>query len=82
MIIEQELTKGYVDLTGRFPYKSARGNQCIFVAFHVDSNAILVKAIKNRESDEITKAWMYTNNKLKQPNETPDVKRTYRREYQ
>ena len=56
MIIEREPTKGYLDLTGRFPYKSAQGNQYIFVTYHVTSNAILAKAIKNRESEEITKA--------------------------
>jgi hypothetical protein len=73
MIIENDTTKGYLDLTGRFPYKSAQGNQYIFVAFHVDGNAILVKGIKNRESEEITKAWQHINNRLKKANATPNL---------
>ena len=73
MIIEREPTKGYLDLTGRFPYKSAQGNQYIFVAFHVPTNAILAKAIKNRESEEITKAWTSINDRLETAKETPDL---------
>ena len=73
MIIEREPTKGYLDLTGRFPYKSAQGNQYIFVAFHVTTNAILAKAIKNRESDEITRAWTSINDRLETAKETPDL---------
>lgn len=34
----------YIDLTGRFPYRSARGNEYIFVAYHYDANAILATA--------------------------------------
>ena len=48
---------GYVDLTGRFPYISAQGNQYILVAYGYDSNAILVEPIKNRNANTITKAW-------------------------
>ena len=72
-VIERETTKGYLDLTGRFPYKSAQGNQYIFVAYHVTASTILIKAIKNKDSDEITKAWEYTNNRLKSANETPHL---------
>ena len=71
MVIEREATKGYLHLTGRFPYRLAQGNQYVFVTYHVAANAILIKAIKNRESDEVTKAWEYTNNRLKKSNETP-----------
>ena len=40
-------TKGYLDLTGRFPYKSGQGNQYILVVYHVEADAILVEPIKN-----------------------------------
>ena len=41
--------KGYLDLTGRFPYKSARGNQYILLVYDYDSNAILVQPLPNRQ---------------------------------
>ena len=59
ILMEHKPTKGYLDLTGRFPYRSAQGNQYMFVAYHVDSNAILEKAIK------ITKTWRSINDRLK-----------------
>ena len=37
---------GYINLTGRFPYKSAKGNQYILVAYHIDANAIYGQAWK------------------------------------
>ena len=51
--------KMYMDLTERFPYKSSRGNEYVLmaIAFHVDSNAILGQAIKNRQALKITNAW-------------------------
>ena len=55
---------GYIDLTGRFPYKSARGNQYFVIAYHYDANAIYVKPIKNRESKSITTAWQFINKKF------------------
>ena len=52
---------GYIDLTGKFPFRSAKGNQYIVVAYHYDGNAIIGKAIKNRESKSITQAWQALN---------------------
>ena len=54
----------YTDLTGRFPYRSSRGNQYIMVAYSYDSNAILAKAINNRSASSITSAWKYLHDKL------------------
>ena len=53
----QPKQKGYLDLTGKFPYQSARGNQYLLVAYDYDSNAILVQALPNRQKATITKAW-------------------------
>ena len=40
-IIEQKhKNTGYIDLTGRFPYRSQKGNQYIIVAYHEDANHI------------------------------------------
>ena len=33
--------RAFMDLTGRFPYKSTRGNEYILIAYHYDSNVIL-----------------------------------------
>ena len=40
--------KAFMDLTGRFPHCSSRGNEYILVAYHYDSNAILGLPLKNR----------------------------------
>ena len=40
-IIIHNSDKIFMDLTGRFPYKSSRGNKYILIVYHVASNAIL-----------------------------------------
>jgi hypothetical protein len=37
----------YTDQTGRFPKKSSCGNQYIMMLIEIDSNAIMVEAMKN-----------------------------------
>ena len=54
----------YIDLTGRFPYRSARGNEYILVGYHYDANAILATALKNRQAAIITDAWQKINRHL------------------
>ena len=49
--------KSYCDLTGRFPYKSSRGTQYLFVMYDYDSNAILFEGLKTRQAGEINKAF-------------------------
>ena len=36
----------YTDLTGKFPYRSSRGNNYIMVAYNYDGNAILAEPVK------------------------------------
>ena len=36
----------YTDQTGRFPYRSSRGNKYIMVAYHYNANVILIEPIK------------------------------------
>ena len=38
----------YIDLTGRFPIRSYKENQYIFLAYVYDANFILVSSMKNR----------------------------------
>ena len=47
----------YGDLTGRFPHKSSRGNEYIYIVYDYDANAILAEAIPNRQARTITAAW-------------------------
>jgi hypothetical protein len=63
----------YSDLTGRFPYKSSRGNEYLLVVYDYDSNAILVEAIKNRTAAVITKAWTKIHQIFKNRGAAPNI---------
>jgi hypothetical protein len=47
----------YNDLTGNFPFMSIDGSGCFFVLYHYETNAILVKAIKNLDNHSIYEAY-------------------------
>ncbi len=47
----------YTNQTGRFPKKSSRGNQYIMVLIEIDSNAILVEAMKNQTAGMMIRAY-------------------------
>jgi hypothetical protein len=47
----------YTNQTGKFPKKSSRGYQYIMVLIEIGSNAILVKAMKNRTAGEMIRAY-------------------------
>ena len=61
----------YIDLTGRFPYRSAQGNEYILVGYHYDANAILSTALKNRQAASITAAWNNLNKKFQYAGVSP-----------
>ena len=44
-VIRDKDVTAYMDLTGRFPYRSSRGNEYILVRYHYDSNSILVEPL-------------------------------------
>ena len=56
-LIDSKSGLGYIDLTGRFPYQSSRGNNYLMVAYNYDANAILVEALKKRQAASIVDAW-------------------------
>ena len=68
-----ELKKAYLDLTGKFPHKSSRGNQYFLVVYDYDSNAILVKPLKSRQAAEIREAWLKMHKKLALGGTTPEL---------
>jgi hypothetical protein len=47
----------YNDLTGNFPFMSIDGSVCFFVMYQYETNAILVKAIKNLDDHSIYEAY-------------------------
>lgn len=53
-----------MDLTGKFPYTSRRGNRYILVGYHYDANYVAAIAIKKRTAGEITKGWERLHNKF------------------
>ena len=64
---------GYSDLTGRFPFKSSRGNQYVLVVYDYDSNAILAEAIPNRQAASIRDAFIKIVNKLSTRGAKPNI---------
>ena len=54
----------YSNQTGRFPYRSSRGNKYVMVMYNYDSNAILATPLKNRQAKSITDAWEILNTRL------------------
>ena len=64
-IVEATLKNvAYADLTGHFPYRSNRGNECILVGYNYNDNTILAEPLKNRIVVTITEVWEKTNNKF------------------
>jgi hypothetical protein len=59
-----QIMKSCSDQTGRFPIPSSRGNHCIFVLYHHDTNSVHATAIPNRQAASIRKAWETTHKSL------------------
>ncbi|KAL7550666.1 LOW QUALITY PROTEIN: hypothetical protein ACHAWF_013885 [Thalassiosira exigua] len=47
----------YTDLTGPFPFTSARGNRYLFFLYTYDGNAILMEAMKSRADNEMKRVY-------------------------
>lgn len=69
----QHVSKAYMDLNGRFPYTSSRGNQYIVVVYDYNSNAIVCEPIKNRQSKEILNAFKKCEQKFTKYASTPTL---------
>ena len=64
---------GYTDPAGRFPYRSTRGNEYIFISYNYDANAILATAMKDRTAPSIVHAWQELHNIYKKAGCAPDI---------
>ena len=69
MIVNTDAPKAYMDLTGKFPHTSSRGNKYLVVLYNYDSNAIVFEAIKNRQSKEILNAFQKCEQKISSHNQ-------------
>ena len=56
--------RAFMDLTGRFPHWSTRGNEYILVVYDYDSNVILDTPLENRQAATIISAWHLLHDKL------------------
>ena len=65
--------KAYGDMPGKFPITSSRGSQYFLVIYHYDSNAILVRTLKNRIAPEIKSAYMSIYDMLRNRGCTPST---------
>ena len=63
-LIVNPTEKIYSDLPGRFPTKSSKGYQYIFLLYHYDYDAILTEPTKNRTDAEIVRAYAKPRNYL------------------
>ena len=73
LIDHDEMVAGYMDLTGRFPQRSSRGNNYILVGYHYDADAILAKPIKDRTANVITDAWRSMHESFEQSGQEPTI---------
>jgi hypothetical protein len=55
----------FSDQTGKFPTQSQRGNKYIMVLVEIDSNVILVEPMKNRNDNEMIRAYNVLVKRLK-----------------
>ena len=67
------MVTGYMDLTGRFPQRSSRGNNYILIVYHYEANAIIAKAIKDRTATTITNTWKEIHKGFSQSNNSPKI---------
>jgi len=68
-----KFTIGYMDLTGRFPRRSSRGNEYILVGYYYDANHIKGIPINNRCGPTITEAWEQLHKTFKLAGAPPDT---------
>jgi hypothetical protein len=63
----------YTDQTGQFPTKSSRSHQYVMVLIKIDSNAILVEAMKYRATGEMIRAYQVLVDCLRSAGVTPEM---------
>ena len=73
VIDHNNMCAGYMDLRGRFPQKSSRGNKYVLVAYHYDAYVIFAEPLKDRTATTLTKTWKISHKKFKLSSNQPDI---------
>ena len=73
LVNKTDMVTAYQDLTGRFPYKSSRGNEYILIGYHYDANCILGHPVKDRKAPTLTSAWKHIHNEFSKAGVAPEV---------
>ena len=63
----------YSDPTGKFPVRSYKNNQRIFLAYVYDANAVIFRPIKSREATYMLEAFQDVYQSLKNKHVTPKL---------
>ena len=73
LIDKSTISTAYQDLTGRFPYKSASGNEYVLIGYHYDANCIIGHPVKDRKATTLTKAWQNLHDEFTNSGNKPEV---------
>ena len=73
MIMNDEKSMGYMDLTGKFPHFSASGHEYLLVRYNYDANTILVEPLKKRQENTFSDGWEKINQKMATAGEQPHI---------
>ena len=69
----KETRQAYSDQTGKFPYKSSRGNEYLLIVYDYDSNAILAEPLKSKAAASIRDGWKNIHEKLARRGVAPNL---------
>ena len=73
LISTDEISTGFMDLTGLFTQKSSQGHEYILVRYHYDSNLIHGIPVKNRKGSTISESWEKLNEMFSKAGEAPST---------
>ena len=73
LIQPDEISIGFLDLTGWFPKKLSRGNEYVIVGYHFDANCILATPIRNKKGATIADGWRTLHNDFKKVGVAPST---------
>ena len=73
LINREEISTAYQDLTGRFPIRSARGNEYVMIGYHFDANYIIGHPVRDRTAGSLTKAWEHIHQEFERAGAAPET---------
>ena len=67
------MNTAYLDLTGRFLIRLARGNEYIMIGYHYDANCTLGHPVQDRTTGSLTKAWEHLHQEFEKSGSAPET---------